>query len=259
MAKILLIISALVTAATAYLGFATKQKVDALHGDLSKAKTDLNVAKSDLTKAKVTEKKAVEDAAAAKLALDEKEAQVAKQKSDLDKLNADLTKAVADLEAAKKMGPTGEKIPGTPDVNVEELQKQIIGLTEAKNKIEGDLAEARQVQETMNSKVKDATEKLATTERQVAEYKQGFVRTGLTGSVLAYNPGWNFVVLSIGDRQGLKANTQLVVNRGGQMIAKVKVTSVEPSTSIADIVPGTVARGASVQPGDAVVYEGRSN
>jgi hypothetical protein len=34
-------------------------------------------------------------------------------------------------------------------------------------------------------------------------YKGPIVRQGLTGKVLAYNPGWNFVVLNIGDKSGL--------------------------------------------------------
>jgi hypothetical protein len=44
--------------------------------------------------------------------------------------------------------------------------------------------------------------------------------------------------------------------RGGSPIGKAKITSVEPSTSIADIVVGSVPEGYSVQPGDMVVYEG---
>ena len=51
----------------------------------------------------------------------------------------------------------------------------------------------------------------------------------------------------------------MVVTRGGQMVAKVRVTSVEPSTSIADIIPSSVVKGQSVQPGDSVVYEGRGS
>jgi hypothetical protein len=37
------------------------------------------------------------------------------------------------------------------------------------------------------------------------------------------------------------------------------VTSVEPSTSIADIVVRTVPRGFSVMPGDTVIYPSQSN
>jgi hypothetical protein len=64
------------------------------------------------------------------------------------------------------------------------------------------------------------------------------------------------VVLNIGDRQGLKANTPMLVVRNGQQVARVRVTSVEPATAIADVLPGTLARGDAVRPGDTVVFQG---
>jgi hypothetical protein len=63
-------------------------------------------------------------------------------------------------------------------------------------------------------------------------------------------------VLSIGDKAGLKSGVQMIVVRGNQAIGKVRVTSVEPNTAIADVLPGSMARGQSVQAGDTVIYEG---
>jgi hypothetical protein len=79
---------------------------------------------------------------------------------------------------------------------------------------------------------------------------------GLEGQVMAVNQGWNFVVISLGDRQGALPNAQMLVKRGDSLVAKVTISSVEPSTSIADIVPGSVPRGQRVMPGDRVVYPG---
>ena len=52
-------------------------------------------------------------------------------------------------------------------------------------------------------------------------------------------------------------NTMLVV-RDGTPIGKVRITTVEANTSIADILPGSLARGVTIQPGDKVIYEGRT-
>ena len=49
-------------------------------------------------------------------------------------------------------------------------------------------------------------------------------------------------------------NAELLVKRGTQLIGKVRVTSVEPSTSIADIVANSVPQGATISPGDSVIY-----
>jgi hypothetical protein len=81
------------------------------------------------------------------------------------------------------------------------------------------------------------------------------MRQGLTGTILAVNQAWNFVVLSLGDRQGVVPNAEMLVQRDGQYLGKIRVTSVEPSTSIADILVRTVPRGLSVMPGDRVIYQ----
>ena len=81
------------------------------------------------------------------------------------------------------------------------------------------------------------------------------MRNGLTGRILAVNQAWNFVVLNLGDRNGVVGNAEMLIKRGNQLIGKVRVTSVEPSTSIADIVSNSVPRGVSIQPGDNVIYQ----
>jgi hypothetical protein len=111
--------------------------------------------------------------------------------------------------------------------------------------------------ETLNRSKTESEEKIASANKEIERYRAGVTKAGLTGKILAVNPGWNFVVLNIGDRAGVKANTQMLVVRNGQRVATVRVTSVEPATAIADVVPGTLARGQSIQPGDSVVYEGR--
>ena len=75
------------------------------------------------------------------------------------------------------------------------------------------------------------------------------------GTVLAVNQAWNFVVLNLGSRQGIAKNTEMLVQRGNQLIGKVRVTSIEASTSIADIVVRSIPRGLSVMPGDAVIQQ----
>ena len=86
MAKILLIISALVIAATAYLGFATKQKVDALQSDFTKTKNTLSSTQTTLDKTKATLKKTDEELVAAKADLEVKEKDIALVKVEAKEL-----------------------------------------------------------------------------------------------------------------------------------------------------------------------------
>ena len=82
---------------------------------------------------------------------------------------------------------------------------------------------------------------------------------GSHGTVLAVNQAYNFVVLSMGDRQGVVPNSEMLVMRHGALIGKIRISSVEPTTSIGDIITNSLARGVQVQPGDTVIYAGSTN
>ena len=81
-------------------------------------------------------------------------------------------------------------------------------------------------------------------------------RPGVRGTVLAVNQSYNFVVLNLGGRQGVEANAEMIVLRGGTPIGRIRVSSVEPATAIGDIITSSLPRGVQVQPGDTVIYAG---
>jgi hypothetical protein len=82
---------------------------------------------------------------------------------------------------------------------------------------------------------------------------------GIRGTVLAVNRAYNFVVLNLGERQGVEPNTEMLVLRGGSFIGKIRISSVEPATSIGDIITSSLARGVQVQTGDTVIYAGTNS
>ncbi|HSI15500.1 MAG TPA: M56 family metallopeptidase [Chthoniobacter sp.] len=81
-------------------------------------------------------------------------------------------------------------------------------------------------------------------------------KPALQGRVLAVNAAWHFAVLSMGEKQGVMPRTVFKVMRGNETIARLRVTNVEPATSIANILPESVRAGVNVQPGDTVILEG---
>ncbi len=60
----------------------------------------------------------------------------------------------------------------------------------------------------------------------------------LKGKVVVVDPKWDFVVLDIGDEQGVLQDGELLVSRDGKLVAKVVVRTVEKNRCIANIVPG---------------------
>jgi hypothetical protein len=72
---------------------------------------------------------------------------------------------------------------------------------------------------------------------RIAEYVVPLPPTA-KGKVLVADPKWNFVVLSFGEDQGALANGELLVNRNGKLVAKVKISSVQKERCVANVVPG---------------------
>lgn len=251
MAKILLIVAIVVSAATAVLGFMnqssfkeTKQALEETEGSLKTAKTSLadttkkltdaetqlttleadkEQLSSEITAANEAATKAKADATAAA-------SQVAEQKNQIEDLNAEVERLNGLVANA---GP-GQPVPQQDDGRTAELEAMVA-------KLEQDLTAAKAEKEVYVQKE--------------TERKKTIMKQGLEGQVLAVNPAWNFVVLSIGDRQGVVNNAELLLKRGNEFLGKVRVTSVEPSTSIADIVANSLPAGVSVQPGDSVIYQ----
>jgi cell shape-determining protein MreC len=107
--------------------------------------------------------------------------------------------------------------------------------------------------------VKSAQDRVAAMEEEKKRRESGQNPPGVHGTVLAVNQAYNFVVLNMGDRQGVVPNSEMLVMRQGALIGKIRISSVEPTTSIGDIITNSLARGVQVQPGDIVVYAGSTN
>jgi hypothetical protein len=60
----------------------------------------------------------------------------------------------------------------------------------------------------------------------------------LKGTVTVVDPKWNFVVLNVGGDQGVLEHGELLVNRNGRLVAKVRVSSVQKGSCVANVVPG---------------------
>jgi hypothetical protein len=64
------------------------------------------------------------------------------------------------------------------------------------------------------------------------------LRADLKGKIVAVDPKWDFVVLNIGEDQGVKENGELLVSRGGKLVAKIIARSIQKGHSIANVVSG---------------------
>jgi hypothetical protein len=258
--KILLIAATALSLAAAALGFLNHDKIagakvetsklqseisskikenSKLSADLKSANEKVTIATSDAEKnaAELTDLKDQVSKSTGTLAdsqklLAEKDSTIAQQKTEL----AAKISRITELEGKSVGGKQNGSDPSA------ELKKQLE---------EKDLLTA-----SLQSKLKDQAAQLTSLKEREAQRKSKTMRIGLEGRILAVNPSWNFVVLSLGDRNGVVNNAEMLIKRGSQLIGKVRISSVEPSTSVADIVANSVRPGMTVQPGDSVIYGG---
>jgi predicted nucleic acid-binding Zn-ribbon protein len=262
--KQLIVATVALLAASAVLAVLNLQKTRGLRTEVASSETARQNAEQQRAsrEKQLKEREAAVAAASAKFGETQSkvastEAELAKvqaEKNDLEtKLRANETE-IADLH--KRIETVAPKpAPGvSPATSTAELQAQ---LEDAKKQL--DAAEREKV--LLSDKMKVTQEKSTQLETEKKQHRPapGTNPPGIRGTVLAVNQAYNFVVLSLGARQGVEANTEMLVLRGGSFIGKIRISSVEPATAIGDIITSTLARGVQVQPGDTVVYAGNNS
>lgn len=182
--------------------------------ELAKTTTKLKQTETELTATKEERDKAVADATdkAKKLEITTTERDNARKERD---------NAQADLAAYRGTDLTPNQILAM-NREYKQLQKE--------NDLLGKIA-----MERMN-KIRALTNELAVY-KSSGDY-QVPLPANLRGKVLVTDPKWNFVVLNIGQDQQVLEYGELLVNRSGRLVAKVKVRSVQKDRCIANVMPG---------------------
>jgi peptidoglycan hydrolase CwlO-like protein len=264
MPKILLGISAALAIAASVLGFLSGGKATEMKNDLTTTKGNLEKAQSDLTVANKQRKDAEDARDAAKVQAEQTAAELATAKGNLEKAQKEADEAKGQIQTINtQLDSIKATLKAQGVENVDDIAKLLTDMNtklkeqEAKSaEMETKVKEAETLVTTLTQRTKDAEAKTTVLQDYHDKREKHMIAKGLEGQVLAVNQSWNFVVLSIGDGAGVVANAEMIVMRGGEAIAKVKITSVEKATSVADIVPGSTAHGVRVQPGDRVIYQG---
>ena len=259
MAKFFLVLSLLAAGAAAGLGYLTYQKIIEQRGTLKTTQHNLADTKSELAATKITLKTAQDDRDSFHTQLDAKTAEAQKLTDQVNDLNGKLTAAqgqVTDLtgkltDANKTIEDLKKLIPTTPG---QPASTEGVGgiISDLKRQID----ELKLTNDTLTKKADEAEKQVAALTKANQIREANLIKKGVEGIVMAVNPGYGFAVVSLGDHQGSAPNAELIVERNGQQIAKLKVTTVEPALSVADIIPDSLAKGQRVLPGDKVIFTG---
>ncbi len=193
---------------------------EAAQKELAETKTKLDTTTKELTKTKeaLTTTKDNLEKETAKATAQEKRANTLAE--ELTKTKQDRDDAQADLAAWKALG-----------IPVNQIKKLIADLKETQDKLEALTAEKkileREFVRTQNELAK-----------YLPDYRPPRLPENLNGKILVVDPKWDFVVLNVGGKQGVKEDGELLVNRAGRLVAKLKIKSVQEDRSIANVMPG---------------------
>ena len=259
MQKILIILAASLSLISIGLGYVNVTHFQQTKADLAATTSDRDSTHKKLTSTSNDLKSEQDKATSLGKDVEKLQQSVTDIQASLDKTTADKTdlqKQLADKETELSQQKSDLD---AKDARIAELSKGSNTVTQAspqQDELKKQLEEKEILNNSLQAKLKESDSLIADFRQKEADRKAKIMRNGLEGRILAVNPSWNFVILSLGDKNGVVNNAELLINRGGQLIGKVRITSVEPSTSVADIVVNSVRSGLTVQPGDTVIYRG---
>jgi hypothetical protein len=195
----------------------TEQKLQTSMAAESKAKKDAKDAIAAADQAKKQLETTKTELAAASEKADQQEKRANDLAAQADRLTQQRNDAQAELAKWKASGLTLEQIQATLVEN-KKLTGENNGLKE-ENKVLG--------------------RKLLSVESELAYFtgtdKKVQLPPGLKGKIIAVDPKYEFVVLDIGEAQGVLKRGEMLINRSGRLVAKVRILNVEPNRCVANV------------------------
>jgi uncharacterized protein HemX len=257
MKKLVLALAILCMAGAAFVGVTNKQTRDKeikardfAEKEYRETNDQLNDKKTELADAKKSHQEAQDkrdqtsaEVSSLEQSLKRQEKQIADAKGELEKV--DIQQKEVDL-AVKKLDGI----------------KSVAELIEKEKALKDTLAEKKAAKAEVETKLGSATKHAAVVETQVLDLEKKKIEraktialNGLEATVVAVNREWGFVMVNAGMSLGVSASSSLLVKRGEELIARLRIVTLAPDMVVCDVVPETIAEGARVMPGDKVIFE----
>jgi hypothetical protein len=269
MIRILLFATIALSLASASLAFLTRQKAEEMAGNLKSTSQTVTETKSSASKLKEENKTAQARIEELSKSTEDQKAQADKVAANLKESEAKGTKLEAEVaEKGKKVESLTRQLeealaaakPATPipdPAQEQKVAKLLDDLEKTKQSAEAEQKRLMQKAVELEGKVAQLTAKnKAASGGGPAAGSVGGAGTkkAVSGTVVAVNEGWNFVVVDLGDRNGVTPETNLAVQRNGKVVANLKVTEVRPKHVSAGVEYAEGSnRGDKVLLGDTVV------
>lgn len=174
--------------------------------------------------------------------------QITANKATVNDLDSQVEQTQGQITAIETEVDTVLK-DGTPEefqAKVEDLKKSVNDKEEELNTLEKEI-------DLANGIIADNRQTISNFESRQRDRAKLIARNALDARVTSVNNDWGFVVINAGENRGVTADSALLVRRGDKIMGKLKISSVEPSITIADIEQSSVPSGGRILPGDKII------
>ena len=166
--------------------------------------------------------------------------EISQKEEKKKKLEAEVAEATAIMD---KVGGVRALVP-----KIKSLRSDIAALS-------SDIEQGNASLNNLKQSKSDTEASIKVNEKRVQFETSGRSLPTLSTTIKTVYSSWGFVTLNGGDIQGVVPGSTLAVMRGDEMVAKLKVTTVEPNRAAADILRESVGDNVYLQAGDKVVAE----
>jgi len=248
------ILTALVLAISAWIGFKNqteyKKQIDLRQAEEASFKREVNILKKrtdewestiDAKKVLITSNEGLsEEIAALESKISEIKSEIAQKETKKKQLETEVAEAT---EVMNKVGGVRALVP-----KIKGLRSDIASLTA---EIEQGNASLSNLKQTKS----DTESSIVVNEKRVEFETSGKSQPSLKTTIKTVYSSWGFVTLNGGDIQGVVPGSALAVVRGDEIVARLKVTTVEPNRAAADILRESLGADVFLRSGDKVVAE----
>lgn len=193
----------------------SQAKVQEVEANLADVEQELATSKNEASEAKAK-------VAALNLQITQKDKELESGVQEVAKLNGNIAELKADLALAEKaVSLLKDKTESVEFLEAEDLKKQIDAITEENT--------------LLSEKVSGLTAERDKLKDEVLSFKE--TPAGTRGHVALTEPDWNLVVLDIGSQDKVQRDAEFLLYRGDSLVAKARITKVNPDNSIAELLP----------------------
>ncbi len=263
MKTIFYILSVLVIAAAGYFTWSNQKKIEHQIGvfeQTRQTKVDVQNTIAETNQKLEDTEDALEKARTLKAELEAKkkneEAKYVQLQKELEEYEAEIETHDARLAQLQKVQDEIQQVLDQIDIPWAQVPGEIEKLKEELKQKRDDRDQLVKLVEKLGEELETKQDELSRLDERLGGIREKIILNAKEGKITAVNMDFGFVVVNLGEKNSnITPRSDLLVMRGGRLIARLEPSSVEPMQTVCDLDLDDLTPGVRIQPGDRVILE----